>query len=84
MPKSVFKVRNRDDGSYREAGRNPARSSAEGKTWRELYHVKNYLKQFFHWSDSITERMNKVGNVEVVEFELEEKRVIPVEDLLNA
>jgi hypothetical protein len=77
----------RKDGSFRGSG---VSGGLEGeqqkvKTWSQASHVKSHLKLASNYSDSLEEMVEKAGAVgdEVVEYELVERRRIPVKEFLS-
>jgi hypothetical protein len=80
---AVYRIQ-RPDGSYRGAGAG-GQAQVMGKVWTSSAAVKNHLRVGAHWSDSVKEVVRKAlaAGSEVVEYELVERRRVPVEEFLE-
>lgn len=82
----VYRIQ-RPDGSFRGSGHagGKEQGNRKAKTWEKPAHVKTHLKLAASYKDDPSEIVrlaDAVGNV-VIEYELVERRRIPVEEFLS-
>lgn len=82
----VFRIQ-RPDGSFRGSGPAGGRGTGErkAKIWSEPAHVKTHLKLAGSHRDTMQEMIRKAGaeGSVVIEYELVERRRIPVEEFMD-
>ena len=78
----VYKIRD-ENGLYSTGGTSPE-FNKNGKTWNNIGHVKNHLRQFFDRTSYRRNRSELYDNAEIIAIEISETEVEkqPVQDMI--
>lgn len=78
----VYKIRD-ENGLYSTGGTSPEFNKS-GKTWNNIGHVKNHLRQFFDRTNYRKSRSELYDNAEIIAIEISESELEkqPVQDMI--
>ena len=89
-PQTVYKIRNKQTGLYSLGGQNIIKFSENGKLYNMLSHIKAHINQHL-WKIKVcnkntfkyNESKEYLDNIEIVEFKINENKIININDLIK-
>lgn len=80
----IYKIRNKLTGQFSTGSSWPSWSNRGGKTWTLLSYVRQHLMMYLSYHKYSSVRSDEYAKMlEIVEYDVVERRVVPLEEVLH-